>query len=149
MRRLILLTLFATTLLAASSALAQSGPYSYYPLTPCRIADTRGPAGVNSGPILGNNSSRDFQIRSKCGVPTTAKAVSLNITTVGATAQSFLSVWPSGQARPLVSMLNFDQTDPALANGIIVGLSTATLDLSVYNATGNVHVLIDVTGYFQ
>ena len=52
-------------------------------------------------------------------------------------------------ARPIVSMINFEPSDPALANGIIVGLSTNAQDLSVYNSSGAVHVIIDVTGYFQ
>jgi hypothetical protein len=46
-------------------------------------------------------------------------------------------------------MINFEATDPALANGVIVGLSTSAQDLSVYNNFGAVHVIIDVTGYFQ
>jgi hypothetical protein len=143
--------LFLTVLTAvfASTALAQSGPFQYYPLTPCRVVDTRGANGTNSGPVFGSNTTRSFQIRGFCGVPTTAKAVSLNVTVTQATQPSYLTVWPSGLTQPVVSMLNFEASDPALANGIIVGLSTNTQDLSVYNSFGNVHVIVDVTGYFQ
>jgi hypothetical protein len=146
MRRLLLL---AFALVTASVAFAQSGPYQYYPLTPCRVVDTRGPVATNGGPIFGTDTTRNFQIRGFCGVPTSAKAVSLNVTITGATQPSFLTVWPQGLTRPVVSMLNFEASDPALANGIIVGLSTNTQDLSVYNNFGNVHVIVDVTGYFQ
>lgn len=142
MRRLISLT-FLAVLVSASSAFAQNGPYQYYPLSPCRAADTRG------GPALGQDATRNFQMRGVCGVPTTAKAVSLNVTVINSTQPSWLAVWPSGTARPLVSMINFEASDPALANGIIVGLSTNTQDLSVYNNFGTTHVIIDVTGYFQ
>lgn len=143
--------IFSTLLFALSAlpALAQSGPFQYYPLTPCRIVDTRGGASTNGGPIFNGQTTRNFQVRGLCGVPSTAKAVSLNVTITAATTQSWLAVWPSGQARPLVSMINFEASDPALANGIIVGLSTNTQDLSVYNSAGNVHVIIDVTGFFQ
>lgn len=141
MRRLALLTIL--TAVVAIPALAQSGPYQYFPLSPCRAVDTR------SGAPFGSDTTRNFQIRGVCGVPTTAKAVSLNITVTAATAASYLSVWPSGTTRPVVSMINFEASDPALANGIIVGVSTAAQDLSVYNSFGNVHVIIDVTGYFQ
>jgi hypothetical protein len=55
----------------------------------------------------------------------------------------------SGATRPGVSTINFTQNDPALANGAIVGVSTNASDLSVYNSGGNVHVILDVTGYFQ
>jgi hypothetical protein len=149
MRRILTLTLFSLLLAFAGNALAQTGPYQYYPLAPCRAVDTRGANGTNSGPVFDTNTTRNFQIRGVCGVPTGAKAVSLNMTITGATQASFLTVWPSNLARPVVSMLNFEATDPALANGIIVGLSTNTQDLSVYNNFGLVHVIVDVTGYFQ
>ncbi|HYC92971.1 MAG TPA: hypothetical protein VEO54_27445 [Thermoanaerobaculia bacterium] len=147
MRRLALSTILAAAF--AIPALAQSGPYQYFPLSPCRAVDTRGATSTNGGPIFGTNSTRNFQIRGLCGVPSTAKAVSLNVTVTQATASSWLAVWPSGQTRPVVSMINFEPSDPALANGIIVGLSTNAQDLSVYNNFGNVHVIVDVTGYFQ
>ncbi|HYC88274.1 MAG TPA: hypothetical protein VEO54_03615 [Thermoanaerobaculia bacterium] len=143
------LFLTALTVVFASAALAQSGPYQYYPLAPCRVVDTRGANSTNGGPAFGTNTTRNFQIRGFCGVPTAAKAVSLNVTVTQATAGSYLTVWPSGLTQPVVSMLNFESTDPALANGIIVGVSANTQDLSVYNNFGNVHVIIDVTGYFQ
>ena len=146
MRRL----LMSLSLLFVSASLyAQSGPYQYYPLSPCRLVDTRGPNGTNSGPVFTSDMTRNFQVRGFCGVPTSAKAVSLNVTVTGATQPSWLAVWPSGTARPGVSMINFEASDPALANGIIVGVSTATQDLSIYNNFGSVHVIVDVTGYFQ
>jgi hypothetical protein len=124
--------------------------YSYFALSPCRVVDTRNANSVNGGPILGSGAQRSFAIRGSCGVPTTAKAVSLNLAIVGMTAQGFVTLWPSGQARPTVSSINFTGTESALANGAIVGLSTNAQDLSAYNGSnGGVHVVIDVTGYFQ
>lgn len=149
MRNIVRLTLFMILLGVGGNALAQNGPYSYYAITPCRAVDTRGATGTNGGPIFGADSTRNFQIRGVCGVPTGAKAVSLNLTIVNATQASFLTVWPSNVSRPFVSMLNFDAADPSLANGVLVELSSNTQDLSVYNNSGNVHVIIDVTGYFQ
>lgn len=137
-------------LAAASAALGQSGPYQYYPLTPCRVVDTRYPDATNGGPRFDTNTTRNFAIRGNCGVPASARAVSLNVTVTGATQPSYLTVWPSDLSRPVVSMLNFEASDPALANGVIVGLSQANpQDLSVYNNFGMVHVILDVTGYFQ
>jgi len=136
-------------LLGAVSAAAQTGPYQFFAVAPCRVVDTRNPVSTNGGPIFSTGTQRNFAIRGNCGVPTTAKAVSLNVTVTSATAASFLTLWPSGSARPVVSTINFSQTDPALANGAIVGLSTSASDLSVFNSDGNVHVILDVTGYFQ
>ena len=132
----------------AGVAAAQTGPLSYFSLTPCRAVDTRNANSTNGGPALGT-ATRNFQIRGICGVPTTAKAVSINVTVTGASTNSWLTIWPSGQAEPIVSTINFDQNVIALANGAIVGLSTNAQDLAVQNANGTVHVIIDVTGYFQ
>ena len=73
----------------------------------------------------------------------------MNVTITNASSFSWLTLWPSGTAQPVVSTINFDQTSPALANGAIVALSSNTNDLSVANAIGGVHVILDVTGYFQ
>lgn len=129
--------------LCATALHAQTGPYSFFAITPCRAADTRG------GSPLGAGQQRNFAIRNVCGVPSTAAAVSINVTVVSATASSFLTVWPNGGARPNVSTINFTPADQALANGAIVGLGTTPSDLAVFNSSGSVHVLIDVTGYFQ
>ncbi len=133
--------------LGANTSYAQ---LSYYALTPCRVVDTRNAAGVDGGPALAT-TTRNFQIRGNCGVPATAKAISMNVTITGATTttSSWLTIWPSGGAEPVVSTINFTSADNAVANGAIVGLSTNTQDLSVQNATGSVNVIIDVTGYFQ
>lgn len=144
--RVSMFVLFAVAAaLFASDARAQ---YSYYPLTPCRVADTRGAAGTDGGPALGQGETRNFTVKGRCSVPTTAKAVTLNLTITGATAGGFLTIWPAGQARPNVSAIDFNAGD-TLANGAIVGLAASTPDLAVYNNTGSVHVIIDITGYFQ
>src|SRR5689334_16495164 len=142
MRRVFLL-LFVAFL--ASVAYGQSGPYQYYPLTPCRVVDTRNPNGVNGGPIIGSGVQRDFAIRGNCGVPATAKAVTMNIVVVTPATSGYLTVWPSGTDRPLVSSLNFASTDIALGNGAIMGVSANALDVSVYNGSNStIHLVIDV-----
>ena len=145
--KLVLLTIAG--MLGAVSAAAQTGPYQFFAVAPCRVVDTRGAVSTNGGPIFDTGTQRNFAIRGNCGVPTTAKAVSLNVTITAATQPSFLTLWPSGGTRPVVSTINFTQNDTALANGAIVGLSTTASDLSGFNASGNVHVILDVTGYFQ
>ena len=147
-RTLFLAGMFSLVLTAvAPSARAQ---YSYFSLNPCRVVDTRNANGVNGGPVLGPAGQRSFAIRGSCGVPTTAKAVSLNLAVTGMTAGGYITLWPSGQSQPVVSSLNFAGTEPALSNGAIVGLSTNVQDLSAYVGSNSaVHIIIDVTGYFQ
>jgi hypothetical protein len=65
-----------------------------------------------------------------------------------ATQSSFLTPWPLGLTRPIVSTINFTQNDPALAKRRDGRSVDQRADLSVYNS-GNVHVILDVTGYYQ
>src|SRR5664279_3490038 len=105
--------LFVAAALTALSgtAAAQSGPYQYYAITPCRAADTRS-ATYNSGaflngtPSITGNSTRAFFVKGLCGVPGTAKAVSVNATVVNPTSQGWLALWPAGVIWPGISTLN-------------------------------------------
>src|SRR5687767_12174412 len=100
MRKIFATALFLIVIVTmANSVHAQSGPYQYNAVTPCRLVDTRNAIGTNGGPALTEDTQRDFRIRGNCGVPSTAKAVSINLAVTQATATSFLSAWPSGTAR--------------------------------------------------
>ena len=144
-------------LLCHAARAAVAGPYSFFPLTPCRVVDTRGPVGPQGGPSLSANTVRNFAIINVngCGVPTTAKAAAINITVVQATDNGDLRLFPYQSPVPLASMINFSTIDFALANGAIVPLANiGGLDISVQtdmppSSSGNVHLVIDVTGYFQ
>ncbi len=120
---------------------------SFYPMTPCRIADTRGgfPTGLGA-PFIGGGSSRSFPIpSSSCGVPGGVKAYSFNITVVPRGPLGYLTVWPSGQTQPVVSTLNsFDGS--IVANAAIVP-SGANGAISVF-ASDATDVIIDINGYF-
>jgi len=119
---------------------------SLYPLTPCRVADTRGAAGLFGGPSMTSSATRTFPIpQSACDVPATALAYSLNITVVPQGPLDYLTAWPAGEALPLVSTLN-SYTGSVTANAAIVsaGVSGAA-NILVSNATD---VIIDINGYF-
>ena len=56
---------------------------AFYPLTPCRAADTRGATGGLGGPFLAGQTSRSFPVPSSaCGIPANAQAYSLNVTAI-------------------------------------------------------------------
>jgi len=151
----------AATLAALSgTAVAQTnGPYQYFAVTPCRVADTRS-AAFNSGAFLDGTPSlgtttRAFFIKGMCGVPTTAKAVSLNATVVNPPVQGWLALWPSSSAYSGISTLNFTAGAGATANGAVVPLSTCAAPCGDMNAlspvggTNTLDVIFDITGYFQ
>ena len=123
-----------------------SGALSFYPVTPCRIADTRNAQGPFGGPSLTADTTRSFTIpASVCAIPSTAQAYSLNVTVVPAGPLSFLTAWPAGQNRPLVSTLNaFDGAVVANAAIVPAGASGA---INVY-VTDSTDVILDIDGYF-
>jgi hypothetical protein len=144
----------AVALLTPGSAPAD-GPFVLHTITPCRLADTRNPAGPTGGPALDHDATRSFPVQGQCGVPVGAKAAVLNVTAVQASpasGQGHLRLFPSGASLPLVSSVNFSGNDFAVANNAIVPLSSNANDLSVYAfllaGSGTVHMVLDVTGYF-
>jgi hypothetical protein len=121
----------------------------FYPLTPCRVADTRtfaGFTGTQGPPALPAATPRNFAVSGLCGVPSTAAAYSLNVTVVPSTATlNYLTTWPAGLPRPLASTLN-SPAGTVVANAAIVPAGTnGDIGLYVSDATD---VLFDVNGYF-
>jgi hypothetical protein len=125
------------------------GALHFYPVTPCRVVDTRvgqNKAGAFGPPGLAAYSSRDFPILSGgCGIPATAQAYSLNMTAAPQGPLSFLSTWPAGQPYPNVSTLN-SPGGGTLANAAIVPAGTnGAITVVAGNPTD---LIIDVNGYF-
>src|SRR5215470_6696339 len=111
-----------------------AGPYQFYSVTPCRVIDTRRPDGPTGGPALASLDTRSFPVvGDSCGVPSTAKAVTLNVTIANPTNPGYLIVYPYNIAQPSVSTINWDAGEFALANGAIVPLTTdPNFNLSVF-----------------
>jgi hypothetical protein len=129
----------------------QSVPLAFFPLTPCRIADTRsvggsGLSGAFGPPEMAAGSTRSFPVlASSCSVPATAKAYSLNITVVPPASMYYLIIWPAGETMPGVSTLN-DLSGGIVANAAIVPAgANGAIDVFVSDAT---NVIIDIDGYF-
>ena len=149
----LLLVIGAFVALAPAPAMAQQGPFSYYAVTPCRVVESGNPDPYyNQGGVVPGSTVFNVSIKGRCSIPTTAQAVSLNLTVALPTADGFMALWPKGGTFPAVSTINFLKGEPAIANGAIVPLATGSPDLSIaYGApTGNTtYIAIDVTGYFQ
>ena len=124
-----------------------TGALYFYPLAPCRIADTRNPTGTFGGPSLGASGTRTFPIQtSSCGLPAASKAYSLNMTVVPPGSLLYLTTWPAGQTQPVVSTLN-DLQGQIVANAAIVPAGSPNGGISVYVSDAT-NVIIDVNGYF-
>ena len=133
------------TVTANFTAVTTTSGLAFYPVTPCRVADTRNPTGPFGGPIL-SAGTRSFAIPSSgCNIPTTAQAYSLNITVVPATTLNYLTAWPTGQTQPYVSTLN-SSNGAIIANAGIVPAGTGG-GISIYVSDAT-NVIIDINGYF-
>ncbi|MFI9330191.1 hypothetical protein ACIGZJ_21905 [Kitasatospora sp. NPDC052868] len=114
-------------------------------VTPTRLLDTRDGTGGTTKPV-GQASSITLQIAGTAGVPATGvTAVVLNVTATNPTSDSYVSVYPNGQARTSASNLNFTpgQTIPNL---VVVPVTNGKIDF--YNNSGTVDLIADITGYY-
>ena len=117
----------------------------YSPLVPSRLLDTRIPGAP--APRLGPATTASLQVTGRGGVPEAGvTAVALNVTVAGSTAESFLTAWPAGQARPLASNLNYmaNQTVP---NMVIVKVGEGGM-VNLFNYAGSTDVVVDVAGWY-
>jgi uncharacterized repeat protein (TIGR03803 family) len=130
-----------------------TGTLQFYPVTPCRVVDTRQgsqqPQGLGP-PSLGNMETRQLPIlATTCpGLPAQQVAYSLNVTVVPSPAgqpEGYISLWPSDQPQPVVSTLN-NPTATVVANAAIVPAAPdGSIKVFAYNSTD---LLIDINGFF-
>ena len=129
-----------------------TGARRYNPVSPSRIWDSR----VGPGPVgrLGAGNTAAVQVVGRGGVPAEGvAAVALNVTAVNPTASTFVTAWPSSEAKPLASNLNIPPGDtrPNLVIVKTIDLGHGTSDnglVSFYNDAGTVDIIVDVAGYF-
>lgn len=115
-------------------------------LAPARVLDTR--RGLGAPGALGERASIDVPIAGLGGVPASgASGVVLNVTTDRPTGvRSYVTVWPTGQARPDASSLNMVAGETA-PNLVFARVGTNGR-VSFYNDLGSTHLIADVLGWF-
>ena len=114
-------------------------------VVPQRIADSRTGMSWSTFHAL---QTQDLQIVGRGGVPLTGVAGAvLNVTAVNPSQDGYLTVWPVGMARTDTSNVNFTRLMSAIANTVIVRLSSDG-SVSLFNGSlGQLDVLVDVQGY--
>jgi uncharacterized repeat protein (TIGR01451 family) len=121
----------------------------YFTLAPCRVVDTRGGAPIG-GPVLQGQETRVFTVANICGIPTTAKAISLNLTVTQPGAVGHVRLFPAGQALPTISSINYAAGQTRANNAVIKLNASGAMSAFIAQAAGTtVHLIIDVNGYFQ
>lgn len=132
------------TLVSNGCISAPPPPLDFYTLTPCRLIDTRS----THAPALQPLQVRAFQMTEVCGVPATAKAVSVNLTVVGPGAPGFLTVSRADRPLPLASAINF-QAGAIRANNAVLGLADNGFVNVLCGSNASLDFIVDVNGYFQ
>jgi hypothetical protein len=120
---------------------------NFFTVPPCRLADTRTDA---SGRMV-SGEPKALWAGGTCGIPRTAKALSVNVTVINPSAAGSVLVWADHLPKPGAILVSFpaNVTRSSLA---IVSLSTdgyATIQARGDLAPGaSFDLAIDVSGYF-
>jgi probable HAF family extracellular repeat protein len=113
-----------------------------YPVTPCRLLDTR---TTGNAPI-GADTTRNLPVTGQCGVPANAAALSLNVTGIPRNGRlAELTVYSTGHGRPLGAPIN------AAAGRVVASaqlLATGFGGSISIHASHEADVVVDVNGYF-
>ncbi len=121
-----------------------SGGLGFMPVTPNRALDTRDGTGGPAGAI-GPHGTRTVAIGSANGVSPDAQAIVTNLTVTHPTAESYLTMWPAGTAKPATSNINMLPKDTR-ANAALAMLGAGSV--SLYNNLGSTDAIIDVMGQY-
>ena len=127
---------------APQAVAADAAPSAFTAVSPKRVLDTRTGLGA-AGPV---GPARTVTLDLSAGVPASATAVVLNVTGTEPTADTFVTVYPSGATRPTASNLNLvaGETRPNL---VTVALG-ADRKVVLYNHNGSVQLIADLSGYY-
>ena len=94
-------------------------------------------------------ADRTFTLAGQCGIPATARAVSVNVTVTAPSATGNLRLYPAGTTLPGVSSINYS-AGQTRGNNAIVSLNAAgALTVRCVQAAGTVDLILDVNGYFE
>ncbi len=126
---------------------------SFYTLTPCRLVDTR--FGMGGG-ALQNQQTAFYAAANQCGIPNTARALVANVTVIDPSGAGHVTAYPAGLPTdpiPTASTVSFG-AGQTRANNTLLGLSDTpdrffAVHPVIAGSNGQVHLIVDVSGYFQ
>jgi PKD repeat protein len=124
----------------------------FYTLPPCRVLDTRNPTGPLGAPSLQPGATRTFDVAaSSCGIPATAKAISVNLAVTGPVGSGHLTLYPGDAVQaPLAGTINFSANQTRANNAMLPLASDGSGTIKVLAGSGGtVDFILDVNGYFQ
>src|SRR5262249_17842680 len=120
---------------------------SFYTLKPCRIIDTRNATGPYGGPPLAAGAIRNFTLTGRCGIPSTAKAVSVNVTVTGPSTAGDLRVFAVGAPDLGADTIHFQAGQTRANNAVLELGSSGNISVVCEMPSGAVHFILDADGY--
>lgn len=139
----------AHVLVDVTGYFSRSDGLRFTALEQVRMLDTRVIGALNAftgGARLAGGRTITMKLAGVQGVPSGAKAVSINVTAVDPAEAGFVSLAPSSQPQQS-STLNVRPGVPAVANGAMVRLANDG-SLTIYVST-TVHILVDINGVWS
>jgi glucose/arabinose dehydrogenase len=121
----------------------------FHTVAPCRTLDTRDAPGSFGGPALAAGTVRTFALTGRCGIPTTARTLSGNVTVTAPSAAGDLRFFPGGGTVPPTSTINFRAGQTRANNAVLTLSPTGSLSVRCDMASGGVQLILDVNGYFE
>ncbi|HEY2017387.1 MAG TPA: hypothetical protein VGH38_27970, partial [Bryobacteraceae bacterium] len=117
----------------------------FYPLTPCRVLDTRNSVGTFGGPFLAGATRRAFPIASSpCLASSSARAYALYVTAVPRGHAGYLTAGPAGQSQPNAILNSLDLNISTVATIVPAGMDGGVN----FFASEDTDLIVDVDGYF-
>ncbi len=135
------------TLTDAFFYMPADAPRSFFTISPCRVIDTR---NAGSGGALAGTSTRVVQVTGICTVPSSAKAISANVSVVTAGGAGFFGAFPGNGFPVGTTIMSFGAGQTRTNNAVIL-LATDGAGTALFQngATQPAHLVLDVNGYFQ
>jgi len=126
-----------------------AAPLKMFSVSPCRAIDTRNPSGAYGGPALSSRETRLFAMRGVCGIPSTARAVVLNMAALYPGSDGYFVFYPPNVPSPPISSLNYRAGFLRSNNQIVTLSSSGQMAVFANQGSGTVQLIVDVAGYLQ
>ena len=123
--------------------------HRFFAVEPCRLLDTRNPDGPLGGPALVSGAQRLVKAHATCGIPTTARSIAVNLTAVQASSGGHLTVFPAAEGPTSTSVLSIPASGARASNAIVTLGADGAFAVLPTLTSGQVHLVVDVTGYFE
>jgi hypothetical protein len=121
---------------------AGTGALSFYPVSPCRVLDSRQPDPPGAPPFTGQINVD--VLGSGCVSSAAAQAYVFNATVVPPGVLGYLTLWAEGGVQPVTSTLN--ATDGSITSNMAI-VPANNNAISAF-ASNNTQLILDTSGYF-